>query len=97
MNKSKRCHFSLLPSHFLFSSFTIHPSSFPLWRNAPSQVRGLAEEIKHFSILFSSFHHLWATGTSHLALPIGESLFGGDSQARCLSGAAIRRSHLHPA
>ncbi len=89
-------YFSLFSFHLPLTF--IHPSSFilalllPLWLYVPSQVRDLAEELpnradKRFAILFSSFYHLWATGYSHLALPKGESLFGGDSQAQMFVGS----------
>ena len=89
------------------SSFTPDPFLFPSRRNASSQVRDLAEDLpywanKYFSMLFSSCFSppcssLRTTGQSHLALSKRRVSYGGDSQARCLSGAAIRRSHLHPA
>ena len=99
-------HVAFAFAYFLFSSsFILHNSSFSLpppgvskrparfvtWRrNCPNWAN------RRFSIYFSSFPHPWATGAFHLALPIGESLQGGDSWARCLLGAAIRRSLFHP-
>ena len=89
-------HFSLFAFRFSLLNFlhplsftrSVHPSS---WRSAPCQVRDLAEELpnwanKHGSF-FSSFHHLWATGYLHRALPKGESLYGGDSQAQVFVGS----------
>ena len=67
------------------SSFLLgvkRPARFVTWqRNCPIGQTDTA------SCFFSSFHHLWATGYSHLALPRGESLFGGDSQAQMFVGS----------
>ena len=80
------------PSPHLRSVLILFSSPFLLGVQAPSQVRDLAEELpnwanRHCSIIFSSFLHLRATGYSHLALPRGESLFGGDSQAQMFVGS----------
>jgi hypothetical protein len=102
---------ALLPFSFSLALDLIHPLSFiphpflfffPLWLYAPRQVRDLAEELPNWAtdtapsiLLLSS--HLWTTGCLHRALSKVASLFlEAIARRRCLSGATIRRSHLHP-
>ena len=86
---------ALLPFSLLLTLPFFHPSQFILhpflWRKAPIQVRDLGEELpdranKHFSFYSPPILTL-ATGHSHLALPLGESLYGGDSQAQMFVGS----------
>ena len=91
-NSSPLRHFSLLPFSFSLALDLFHPSSFLFgfmcparfvtWqRNCPIG----RQTLFHTILLLSS--HLRATGYSHLALPTGESLFGGDSQAQMFVGS----------
>jgi len=99
---------ALLPLYFSLLSFSLaldlfHPSSFiiPLWLYAPRQVRDLAEELPYWATdtvpFFSSFLLTLGQRAAHIARCPQASLFlEAIARRRCLSGAAIRRSHLHP-
>ena len=110
VQKSKQMFVASLTSSFSslpLILFIIHPSSFILFSSPLGVMRparfvtwqricpiGQTNTSPCFSPPCSS---LRTTGQSHLALSKRRVSYGGDSQARCLSGAAIRRSHLHPA
>jgi hypothetical protein len=98
INKSRRAkdvscllHFFLFPFHLPLTFFILHPLSFLFGVLRPARFvtwqRNCPIGRQTLRILFSSFHHLPATGYSHLALPRGESLFGGDSQAQMFVGS----------
>ena len=90
------CHFSSSASFrlcfflFLFSSsFILHNSSLVFCAQSGSRPGGGTAQLgKQTLLLFILllFSPL-ATGHSHLALPLGESLFGGDSQAQVFVGS----------
>lgn len=82
---------SFFPFHFhlLLSFFILHHSSLVLSARPGSRLgRGIAQLGRHtFHLSSPPNNSLWATGHSHLALPKGESLHGGDSQAQVFVGS----------